>query len=123
MQTLIISVVALSSIFILNIFFGMYYGFGFRHYWFFQVEHVLGGFFVALFFKSFIDSWTWVLIGLGIVSFIWESAEYIMARVPVLANYIKKQLRLKNLKYSWADGIFDLVCNYAGAILLLYLLA
>lgn len=122
MQMLIISLVALSSIFILNLIVGMYHGFGYRHYWFFQLEHVLGGFFVAMFFGSFTDSWAAVLIGLGIISIVWEATEYAVAKVPSLANYIKKKLRLKNLKYSWADTVFDLVCNYAGAILLLCLL-
>lgn len=122
MHMLIISLVALFLIFILNLIVGVYYGFGYRHYWFFQFEHLLGGFFVASFFKSFTDSWASILIGLGIVSLVWESVEYIVAMDPSLANYIKKQLRLKNLKYSWADSIFDLVCNYSGAVLLLYLL-
>src|SRR3990167_1862362 len=46
---LIFSLFGLTGLFIINILFGMYYGFGTRHYWFFELEHFLGGFFVAMF--------------------------------------------------------------------------
>lgn len=122
MYALIISLVILFLIFILNLIVGMYYGFGVRHHWFFQIEHVLGGFFVAMFLSSFTDSRVVILIGLAVVTFIWELLEYAVAYIPSWSEYIKTTLRLRNVEYSWADGIFDLVCNYAGAILFLYLL-
>ena len=122
MQLFITSLIALPSIFILDLVVGMYYGFGFRHYWFFQVEHVLGGFFVAMFFGSFTDSRAVILIGLAVVTFVWESLEYAAAHIQSWSDFMKRKLRLKKVEFSWADSVFDLVCNYVGAALLLYFL-
>ncbi len=119
---LIASLIILPVIFLLDLTVGMYYGFGFRHYWFFQVEHVLGGFFVAMFFAGLTDSRTAVLIGLAVVTLIWESLEYAAAHIPSWSKYIKIKLRLEKVEFSWADSAFDIVCNYAGAFLLLYFL-
>ena len=123
MNYFIISVIALSSLFILNITVGLYYSFGIRHYWFFELEHVLGGFFVAMFLKSFTDSNKLILIGLMAITLIWELAEIIIPKAPALAAHMKNKLRLtqKEIAYSWADGAFDLVCNYIGAIIFIYL--
>ena len=122
MQLFIISLIALPSIFILDLVVGIYYGFGFRHYWFFQAEHVLGGFFVAMFFSGLTDSWAVILAGLAAVTLIWESLEYAAAHIPSWSEFMKRKLRLKKVEFSWADSVFDVVCNYAGAALLLYFL-
>lgn len=82
----------------------------------------MGGFFVAMFFASFTDSWPVILVGLAVVTFIWESLEYAIAHVTSWSEYIKIKLRLKKVEFSWADVVFDLVCNYIGALLFLYLL-
>src|SRR3989344_8073429 len=107
MSLLIISTLSLLCIFLLNLVVGMYYGFGVRHYWFFQLLHVLGGFFVAMFFWSFTDSWTVILVGVAIVTISWESLEIAIAKIPSLNSWLRNKLRMNHLKYSWWDGAFD----------------
>lgn len=121
LASMMASATILLGIFILNLTVGIYYGFGVRHYWFFETLHFLGGFFVAMFFSSFFSSASWILIGLGIVSILWESAEFLMASVPALSRYVKKRFRLKSVDYEWMDGLFDLALNFTGAIMFLYL--
>ena len=117
---LIVSIVALLGIFILNLTVGMYYGFGVQHYWFFQTLHFLGGFFVAMFLSSFFQSARLVLVGLGIVTILWEFMEFLVASTPTLSKYVKKWFRLKNVNYEWTDGLFDIVLNFTGAFVFLY---
>ncbi|MBI2062865.1 MAG: hypothetical protein HYT61_01330 [Candidatus Yanofskybacteria bacterium] len=121
LATMMASVAILLGIFVLNLVVGMYYGFGVRHYWFFQTLHFLGGFFVAMFFSSFFSSVSLILISLGIISILWESAEFLIASAPTLSRYIKSKFRLKSVNYEWKDGLFDLALNFTGAILFLYL--
>lgn len=118
--TMMASAVVLLGIFILNLTVGMYYGFGVRHYWFFQTLHFLGGFFVAMFFSSFFQSAGLVLASLGIVTVLWELVEFILASVPMLSRYVKKRFRLKSVDYEWADALFDIVLNFSGALVFLY---
>lgn len=115
-----ISVAALLGIFILNLTVGMYYGFGVRHYWFFQTLHFLGGFFVAMFFSGFFRSAGLILAGLGIVTVLWEFIELLIADVPAMSRYTKKKFRLKNVTPEWKDTVFDIILNFSGAILFIY---
>ena len=114
------SAAVLLGIFVINLTVGMYYGFGVRHYWFFQTLHFLGGFFVAMLLSSFFQSAGLILIGLGIVTVLWELAEVLLASIPTLSRYMKKQFRLKNVDYKWADGLFDIALNFTGALVFLY---
>lgn len=112
---LIISIFSLLGLFILNILFGMYYGFGFRHYWFFELEHFLGGFFVAMFLMNFTDSIIFVFTGLAIITFLWELIEYLISRFQKSASYMKKTFAVKNLNPGWEDTVLDLVLGFLGA--------
>src|SRR3989344_2032039 len=112
---LIFSIFGLAGLFIINIFFGMYYGFGPRHYWFFEAEHFLGGFFVAMFLSNFTDSVVSIFLGLVIVTFLWELSEYLISQFQKSANYMKKTFHLKSVATSWKDTILDIILNFFGA--------
>lgn len=118
---MIMSAITLLGIFILNLIVGMYYGFGVRHCWFSQILHFCGGFFVAMFFASIFSQVSWILISLGIVSILWESMEFLLAWIPTLSRYVKRRFRLKSVDYEWADALFDIVLNFSGAILFIYI--
>ena len=111
----IFSIFGLIYIFIINILFGMYYGFGTRHYWFLETEHFLGGFFVAMFLYNFTGSIVLILIGLAIITFLWELSEYLIARFRKSANYIKREFHIKNVNPRWKDTVLDIVLNFLGA--------
>jgi len=118
---LITSIITLFAIFILNLVVGLYYGFGTRHYWFFQTLHFLGGFFITMFFSNFSESTTLILISLGIVTVLWESMEFLIAYMPKASNYMKNKFRLKNVSFEWKDTIFDIILNFSGAIFFFFL--
>jgi len=120
---LLISIIGLSGLFILNLTFGMKYGFGFRHYWFFELEHFLGGFFMAMFFANFTDSNILIFAGIAIMSFIWETAEYLLGKIPKLSTGFKKTFNFKknmNLQPKWQDTILDIILNFIGATIFVY---
>ncbi|MDP3004192.1 MAG: hypothetical protein Q8N43_01655 [Candidatus Azambacteria bacterium] len=120
---LITSLLGLIIIFTANIVFGMRYGFGFRHYWFFELLHFWGGFFVAMFLANFINSYILIFVGLTIVSFLWEISEYLIGRNSKLSGGIKKTFGLKdnvNLQPKWQDTILDVILNFAGATVFVY---
>lgn len=117
------SVIALASLFVINIIFGVYYGFGFRYYWFFEILHFLGGFFIAMFLANFIDSKILIFVGIAIVGFLWEIAEYLIGKIPKLSASFKETFDLKkniNVKPKWQDTVLDVILNFAGAAIFVY---
>ena len=122
---LIGSIIALTGLFIINVVFGMHYGFGFKHYWFFETLHFLGGFFLAMFLANFTYSKILIFIGIAIVSFLWEFAEYLLGKIPKLSSGFKKPFDLKkniNLQPKWPDTFLDVILNFAGAAVFVYFL-
>lgn len=120
---LLISTIGLLGLFVLNLMFGIKYGFGLRHYWFFEVLHFLGGFFLAMFLANFTDLKILIFAGIAIVSFLWETAEYLLGKIPKLSAGFKKTFDLKkniNLQPKWQDTILDVILNFTGATVFVY---
>ncbi|MBI2446555.1 MAG: hypothetical protein HYV51_01900 [Parcubacteria group bacterium] len=117
---LLISIAGLLGLFILNLTFGMKYGFGFRHYWFPETEHFLGGFFMAMFLSNFTNSAVLIFIGLGVITFLWELMEYLIAYFKKSTDYMKKTFKIKNVNSGWKDTIFDIFLNFSGAAIFVY---
>ena len=117
---LILSIIALAGLFLANIIFGMKFGFGFRHYWFFELEHFWGGFFVAMFLSNFVNSIIIIFVGLAVVTFLWELAEYLIARFRKSTDYMKKTFTQENLAPNWRDTLLDIFLNFLGAAIFVY---
>lgn len=117
---LILSLLILIFLFVFNII-SMYYGFGFRHYWFDETLHFLGGFFVAMFLSNFTNSWQMILLGLAGISFLWELTEYLLVKIKLLTKLFRKEFHTKP-EYKLGDTVLDLFLNFVGAatFLLLY---
>ena len=111
------SFLVLIFLFVFNII-SMYFGFGFRHYWFLETLHFLGGFFVAMFLSNFTHSWQMILLGLACISFVWELAEYLLVRIKYLSKLFRKEFHTKP-EYKLGDTILDLFLNFAGALVFL----
>lgn len=111
----IFSIIALAGLFFINIIFGMHYGFGTRHYWFFETEHFLGGFFVAMFLSNFTSSVVFVFVSLAVITFLWELLEYLISQFQKSVNYMKKTFHLKSVATSWKDTILDIILDFSGA--------
>lgn len=109
-----LSIAMLVGIYVFSLSFGMYYGFGERHYWFYEVLHFVGEFFSAMFLSNFFASKTGVLAGLALISFIWELHEYFIAKISKFSQYYKRKFRLKKVEYKWSDTILDIILNFAG---------
>ena len=120
---LITSLLGLIIIFTANIVFGIRYGFGFRHYWFFELLHFLGGFFGAMFLVNFVSSYVLIFAGLIIVTILWESAEYVIYKFPIIFKYMKRRFPLLKRSYEWKDTALDVFLNFSGATLFIYLIA
>lgn len=110
-----LSLLALFFLFFLSIVVGMYYGFGFRHYWFDETLHFLGGFFVAMFLSNFINSWQVIFLGLAVISFLWEFAEYLLVKISYLSKLFRKSFHTKP-EWKLNDTLLDLFLNFSGAI-------
>ena len=120
MGTLILSISGLIGIFILNIVVGLLLGFGRKHYWFFELLHFLGGFFVAMFFANFFSSRASILLGLTAVTLLWELMEYLIAKIPTLSRRFQKTFRTGDTKYDLKDTILDVFLNFVGALLFIF---
>lgn len=123
---LLTSIIGLVGLFILNLMFGIKYGFGFRHYWFFETLHFLSGFFMAMFLANFTSSKILIFLGIALVSFLWETTEYLIGKIPKLSSQLKKTFDLRrnmNLRPKWQDTVLDIILNFAGAAVFVYFLA
>ncbi len=109
------ALIGLVALFVLDVGVGIRRGFGFRHYWFFEVLHFLGGFFVAMLMASFLSFWQ-TMAGLALITVLWEGLELLLAE-PKLGRRLREILRLPLKEYSWWDTSFDIVLNYLGAFL------
>lgn len=114
-----IAVVGALLLFFVNAYIGMYLGFGVKHYWFTESLHLLGGFFVAMFFYGFSDSTNRIFFLVLLTAILWELTEYLVDTVPLLSNYIKDFLRLKSTAITPGDTLLDLVLGIVGATLFL----
>ena len=118
---LLIAIISLTSLFLINILFGMYYGFGFKHYWFFELEHFLGGFFAAMLLASFNNSVIFIFSGMVAISFLWELTEYLLSRIPKTKAYTKKAFHVKNINPEWKDTALDIILNFLGTMVFIAL--
>jgi len=117
----IFSIIVLVVLFLINILFGMKFGFGYRHYWFFELEHFLGGFFVAMFLSNFTSSVVFIFVSLAVITFLWELLEYLIARFRKSGNYMKKTFKVTNINPRWKDTTLDIFLNFLGAIIFILL--
>ena len=116
------SILALVGVFLFSVFFGSgRVDFGYRHYWVDETMHFLGGFFMAMFLANFFQSTNLILIGLALVTFLWELAEVLLPKASKLVKYLKKNFKQKVEKPRIGDTIFDIVLNFSGALLFIYL--
>lgn len=80
---------------------------------------------MAMFLANFVDSKILVFIGIAIVSFLWETAEYLIGKSSKLSAGFKKTFDLKknmNLRPKWQDTVLDVILNFAGAAVFVYFL-
>lgn len=75
---------------------------------------------MAMFLSNFFESAEMILFGLGTVTFLWELIEFLLAKMPAAARYLKKKFHVKDVMPKRLDTIFDVILNFAGAVLFLY---
>lgn len=76
-----------------------------------------------MFFASFTDSKILIFSGIAVASFLWETAEYLLGKIPKLSTGFKKTFDLNkniNLQPKWQDTIIDIILNFTGAVVFVY---
>lgn len=110
------SVLSLIAIFLANLGIGLYWQFGQRHYWFFEVLHFLGGFFMTMFFYGLYPSRGFALLALLVVTILWESLEVMIDKIPSWSRFARSNLRAESTKVSSWDTVLDVILNFSGAV-------
>lgn len=77
---------------------------------------------MAMFLSNFSESAVIILIGLGVVTFLWELTEYLVTAIPSWTRYTKNKFRLSGTDFEWGDTVFDIVLNFLGATLFFYVI-
>lgn len=113
----LIAVVGSLLVFFVNAYVGMYLNFGVRHYWFTELQHLFGGFFIAMFFYGFSDSKKCVLFFVLSVAVSWELMEYLVDVIPSFSNFVKQFFHLKSTAITAGDTLLDLILDIVGAAL------
>lgn len=78
---------------------------------------------MAMFLANFIDSKILIFVGIAIVSFLWETAEYLLGRIPKLSARFRKTFDLKknvDIRLKWQDTILDVILNFTGATIFIF---
>lgn len=117
---LIISIVALSALFLISTLISLKTEYKKSH-WLFEVAHLFAGFFVAMFFSGFIGSPVFILLATLATGGMWEIFELIRSRNQKLDTFLSK-LNIKQGEITLPDTLLDLFLDLAGAILFIFLL-
>ncbi|MBI1975288.1 MAG: hypothetical protein HYS57_02930, partial [Parcubacteria group bacterium] len=118
---LIFSLVALVVLLAWNFVVGMYFKFGVKHNWFFEVNHFIGGFLLAMVFSNFFHSFWLILVLVLVAGVLWECFEYVTGSVPIFSQFLMKIFRVgrEDVEYVWKniwrDTLLDLALALAGA--------
>lgn len=92
------------------------------NYWFFQIEHFVGGFFLVMFLFSFSAARASILLALGILGILWECFEYAVVYSPIMSDFIGKFLQVNAVSFTWQDTISDIVLDFGGGFCSYYLI-
>lgn len=98
------------------------YGFGARHWWFFEMVHFIAGFLAAMFLFGLSGSRAVALLGLAAITVIWEILEFTANAAPRFGRWLDRHLGLTKTYYSGWDTLLDIALNFAGAGVFLYLI-
>lgn len=78
---------------------------------------------MAMFLANLTDSKIFIFVGIAIVSFLWETVEYLFGKITKLSFMFKKIFDLKksaDIRPKWQDTILDIILNFAGATVFVY---
>lgn len=118
---LILSLTLLAVLFLLNVVVGLKLGFGLRHYWFFESLHFFGGAAVAFFLTNIFSDPFWILLGVLVVSALWELVELAVDKIPFTSTYLKRKFHLKTTAITPGDTLLDLFLDMLGAAVFVWL--
>lgn len=89
------------------------------NYWFFELEHVICGFLLAMLFSSYFSSRILILLTISILGILWEYFEYAVSHISLISKYFKGFLPIDAASLTWPDIILDMILNLAGVFLFL----
>lgn len=114
---LTLSTFVIILIFIANTY-GLYReGFIYKYYLASEAEHLVGGFFGAMFISSFYATRKSIYIWVGLLGSLWELFEYSVVHYQPLSELIKNILLIDNFSvYLW-DTCLDIFLNFIGTFL------
>lgn len=90
--------------------------YGNKLYWFFELAHFLGGFFMAMFLSNFFSSQLFILLGVFMVGLLWELWELIVNKSNKLQQFLIKHFSYYIDKITWPDTLLDLFLDILGAL-------
>lgn len=114
------STIFLAALFFINLFGHYKEGFA-RTFWFAESAHFIGGFLVAMWLSCFFRSTKFILIGLTVVTLMWEALEYAIEVFPVLTIVVQQTLKITDVSNSWGDTLLDVILNFTGAWLFIWI--
>ena len=91
-------------------------------YWFFELSHFLMGFLIAsLIYVTFSTNNITIILGVILLSVLWEFWEYVATKFYGLNNFIKKLFNYYIDKQTFKDTSLDLILDLGGAIFFIVL--
>lgn len=117
-MSIFLSILVLAFLYILAIFSSRY---GDKSYWFFELEHFLGGFFVAMFLSNFLFNSRSIIVFVVLIGILWEMGELIVNKNRKLKQFLINKLNYYIDRETIADIMLDLCLDFLGAATFLYL--
>jgi len=91
-------------------------------YWFFELSHFLLGFLIAsLIYVTFSTNNITIILGVILLSVLWEFWEYVATKFYGLNNFIKKLFNYYIDKQTFKDTSLDLILDLSGAVFFIVL--
>lgn len=117
---LIISLIVLPTIFLISTWITQTMSYA-RSHWLFEVFHLFGGFFVAMFFAGFLKSPTMIVMGTLAVELFWESWELVVERNAKLRAFLFRKFKITQGPITLPDTLLDIFLGLVGVGLFLLL--
>src|SRR3989344_1829857 len=117
-MSIFISVLALAFLYILAIYSSKY---GAKFYGIFELEHFLGGFFIAMFLSNFLSDNINIIAFVILIGILWEIWELIVNKNRNIQQFLIDKFNYYIDRESIANIMGDLLLDFFGVVTFLYL--
>ncbi len=95
--------------------------YGNKFYWFFELAHFLGGFFITMFLSNFLLENRSIIVFVVLIGILWEAGELVVNKNRKIQQFLINKFNYYIDRETTPGIVFDLLLDFIGAVFFLYL--